>query len=271
VDFRRQAEVEQWVRDHKPEAVFVAAATVGGIEVNRTQPATFLYDNLMIAANIIHAAADAGVSRLMYLGSSCFYPRLSPQPIPEQALLTGPLEPTNESYAVAKIAGAKLCEAYRRQHERDYITAVPTSIYGPNDNFDPESSHVIPALIRKVHEAKIGSGGPVDIWGTGMPQREFLYVDDAADALVFLMEHYSGDGVVNVSGGEEVSIHRLAEIVAEVTGYGGGFRYDPSRPDGMPRKALTAAWLKAAGWQAATSLKSGITKTYGWFLSHFRA
>ena len=267
LDLRRPAAVEQWLARNRPDAVFLAAATVGGIEANRTRPADFLYDNLLIAANVIHAAANSAVSKLLFLGSSCFYPRLAEQPIREDALLTGPLEPTNEWYAVAKIAGAKLCQAYRRQHGKDFIAVVPTNLYGPGDNFDPRASHVVAALIQKVHEAKLGAMPCVEIWGTGQPRREFLYVDDAADALVFLMERYSAEDIVNVAGGQEVSIRELAELVAEVVGYQGGFRFDPTRPDGMPRKALDATRLQAAGWRPATSLREGLARTYGWFHS----
>jgi len=268
VDLRRQDLLERWITDARPHAVFIAAATVGGIEANRTRPAEFLYDNLMIAANIIHAAADANVEKLMFFGSSCFYPREVEQPIREDTLLTGPLEPTNEWYAVAKIAGIKLCEAYRRQYGKDFIGVVPTNLYGPGDNFDPAASHVIPALILKTHEAKQSGRAPVEIWGTGKPRREFLYVEDAADALVFLMENYSAAEPINVAGGEDVSVAELAELVAAQVGYRGGFHFDTTRPDGMPRKALDASRLLSLGWRPRTSLQTGIAETYRWFLAN---
>ncbi len=266
LDLRLQPAVERWLQDFRPEAIFLAAATVGGIEANRTRPVDFLYDNLQIAANIIRGAAESGVAKLMFLGSSCFYPQLAAQPIAEDALLSGPLEPTNEWYAVAKIAGAKLCQAYRRQYGKDFIVAVPTNLYGPGDNFDLTSGHVVAGIIRKVHAAKATGAGPVEIWGTGKPRREFLFVDDAADALVFLMEQYSSEFPINVAGGEDVSIGELAELVAEVVGYRGGFRFDLSRPDGMPRKALSSAKLRGAGWKPVTSLRDGLARTYSWFL-----
>jgi GDP-L-fucose synthase len=268
LDLRKQDAVEQWISEARPQAVFVAAATVGGIEANRTRPAEFLYDNVMIAANIIHAAAGAHIEKLMFLGSSCFYPREVEQPIREDTLLTGPLEPTNEWYAVAKIAGIKLCEAYRRQYGKDFIGVVPTNLYGPGDNFDPAVSHVIPALIRKIHQAKQSDRAPVEIWGTGKPRREFLYVDDAADALVFLMENYSAAEPINVAGGEDVSIGELAELVAAHVGYRGGFHFDTTRPDGMPRKALDASRLLTLGWRPRTSLQTGIAESYRWFLAN---
>jgi GDP-L-fucose synthase len=266
LDLRRQEAVERWLAGSRPDALFLAAATVGGIEANRTRPAEFLYDNIMIAANIIQAAAHTGVDKLMFLGSSCFYPKEAEQPIREDSLFGGPPEPTNESYAVAKIAGAKLCQAYRRQYGKDFISAVPTNLYGPGDNFDPYNSHVIPALIRKVHEAKLAGRASIEIWGTGNPKREFLYVDDAADALVFLMENYSAEEIINVAGGEEITIRELAELIAEVVGYPGQFHFDTKRPDGMPRKILEASRLRATGWQPRISLRVGIARTYDWFL-----
>jgi GDP-L-fucose synthase len=267
LDLRNQDSVAKWLAGARPDAVFVAAATVGGIEANRTRPAEFLYDNIMIAANVIHAAANAGVEKLLFLGSSCFYPREAEQPIREDALLTGPLEPTNEWYAVAKVAGAKLCQAYRKQYGKDFIVAVPTNLYGPGDTFDPRKSHVIPALIQKIHGASSAKSGPVEIWGTGQAQREFLYVDDAADGLVFLMEHYSETDIVNVAGGETVSVLEVAELIAEVIGYNGGFSFDTNRPDGMPRKALDASRLRSTGWHPGTPLKLGLEKTYKSFLA----
>jgi GDP-L-fucose synthase len=267
-DLRDQRAVREWIAANRPDAIFIAAGLVGGIEANRTRPGEFLYDNLIIAANIIQAAAAAGVQKLMFLGSSCFYPRDAEQPIREETLLTGPFEPTNEAYAVAKIAGAKLCQSYRRQYGRDFIAVVPTNLYGPGDNFDLAGGHVVAAMLRRFHEARLSGAGEVELWGTGRPRREFLYVDDAADALVYLMEHYSGEGLVNVAGGQDVTIAELAGIVAEVVGYTGSIRYDVSRPDGMPRKALDARILLAAGWRPQTPLKLGLQRTYRWFLDH---
>jgi len=265
LDLRRQSDVEQWLEKSRPDAVFLLAATVGGIEANRTRPAEFLYNNMMIAANIIHAAATSNVSKLMFLGSSCFYPKHAESPIQENSLLTGPIEETNEWYAVAKIAGVKMCQAYRRQYGKDFIAAVPANLYGPGDNFNLESSHVIPALIRKISDA-MSTNRPVQIWGSGSAIREFLYVEDAVDALVFLMERYSSSEIINVAGGEEVSIRQLADLIAEVIGYRGTFDYDLSRPDGMPRKVLDGSRLRAMQWQPSTSLRAGLTATYKAFL-----
>jgi len=245
----------------------VAAATVGGIEANRTRPAEFLYDNLLIAGNIIRASAELGVTKLMFLGTSCFYPRDSVQPIPESALLTGPLESTNESYAIAKIAGVKLCQAYRRQYGKDFISVVPTNLYGPGDSFDANQGHVIAALIVRIHDACLRNKRVVDIWGSGRPEREFLHVDDAADAMVFLFEHYSGEDLINIAGGEVVSVAVLAGLIAAVAGYDGEFRFDMSRPDGMPRKALDPSRLFSAGWRPRITLRDGLAETYEWFLS----
>jgi len=266
VDLREQAAVRDWMRRERPDAVFVAAATVGGIQANAMRPAEFLYDNLMIEANIIHAAHEVDVGKLLFLGSSCIYPRLADQPITEAALLTGPLEPTNEWYAIAKIAGIKLAQAYRRQHGRHFISAMPTNLYGPNDNFDLASSHVLPALIRKMHEAKIARAPSVVLWGTGTPRREFLHVDDLADALVHLMKTYDGDGHVNVGVGEDVSINELATICARVVGYDGQFEHDTSKPDGAPRKLLDVSLLTSLGWRASIPLETGIAATYRWFM-----
>ena len=271
LDLRDQSAVKRWLNQCRPDAIFIAAATVGGIEANRTRPAEFLYDNLMMAANIIHAAAESGVSKLMFLGSSCFYPREAPQPIQEDSLLTGPLEPTNEWYAVAKIAGAKLCQAYRRQYGKDFIAVVPTNLYGPGDSFDLTASHVIPALIRRFHEARVKGDGYVEIWGTGKPIREYLYVDDAADALMFLMERYSEEAIINVAGAQEISIAALAERIAALVNYRGEIRYDHSRPDGMPRKVLDGSRLRAAGWKPSVSLDVGLEHTYEWFLNFNQA
>ncbi len=268
VDLRRQAEVEDWVSEARPEAVFLAAATVGGILANDSRPAEFLYDNLVIEANVVEAARKHGVAKLMLLGSTCIYPRLTPQPMAEGALLTGPLEPTNQWYAIAKIAGIKLCDAYRRQYGCDFVSAQPTNLYGPFDNFDLTSSHVLPALLRKVHEARQSAADEVEIWGTGAPRREFLHVDDLADALVFLMERYSEEGHINVGTGQEVTIHELAELIAETVGFEGRFVYAPDKPDGMPRKLTDSSRLDALGWTAKTSLREGLRLTYQWFLDN---
>jgi len=268
VDLRRQSAVESFVEGAKPDLVFVAAAKVGGIHANSTYPADFLYDNLMIEANIIHACARVGVKKLLFLGSSCIYPRLAPQPIPEAALLTGPLEPTNEGYAIAKIAGIKLCQAYRRQHGHDFISAMPTNLYGPGDNFHPENSHVPAALLRRFHDAKIADAPEVSVWGTGQPRREFLYVDDLADACVFLMRHYSGDSHVNVGTGEDITIAAFAEAIRDTVGYAGSLTFDTSRPDGMPRKVLDVSLLAGMGWTALTSLTEGLRRYYAWFLDN---
>jgi len=266
LDLRDQSAVNHWVHQNCPDAVFIAAATVGGIEANRTRPAEFLFDNLLIAANIIHAAAETGVRKVMFLGSSCFYPREAEQPIREESILTGPFEPTNEWYAVAKVAGVKLCQAYRQQHGKDFIVVVPTNLYGPGDNFDLVSGHVIPALIRRLHEARVGGMECAELWGTGKAIREFLYVDDAVDAMVFLMECYSGDAIINIAGGEEISIAALAERIAAVVHFYGRVRYDDSKPDGMPRKVLDGSRLLKLGWRPAVSLHEGLTRTYEWFL-----
>ena len=268
VDLRRQAELEGWIAGAKPEVVFVAAATVGGILANDTRPAEFLYDNLAICTNVMEAARHAGVKKLLYLGSSCIYPRLAPQPISEAALLSGPLEPTNEWYAMAKIAGLKMCDAYRRQYGCDFISAMPTNLYGPGDNFDLKSSHVIPALMRKAHEAKLRGDAEMVVWGSGAPRREFLYVDDLADACVHLMKTYSGEGHVNVGLGEDLPIADLARLICSVVGFTGQLRFDRSMPDGMPRKLLDAARLHALGWRARTPLEEGLRQTYAWFNSH---
>lgn len=265
VDLKDQAAVRSWIADAKPDAVFLAAAKVGGILANDNFPVDFLYDNLIIEANVIEAAHRVGVEKLLFLGSSCIYPKLAPQPIAEDALLTGPLEPTNEWYAVAKIAGIKLAQAFRVQHEDDYISAMPTNLYGPGDNFDLYSSHVVPALIRKAHEAKT-SGENMVVWGSGSPLREFLYVDDCADACVFLMKTYSDAGHVNVGSGEDLSILELARLVCEVVGYDGPIDRDLSKPDGTPRKLMDVGKLKALGWTARTPLREGLASSYRWFL-----
>ena len=267
LDLRRQQEVEQWLRDNRPDAVFVLAATVGGIEANRTRPAEFLYDNFIIAANIIHAASSLSVSKLMFLGSSCFYPRETESPIREASLLTGPLEETNEWYAVAKIAGIKLCQAYRRQYGCDFISAMPTNLYGRGDNFDLANSHVLPALLRKAHEAKEAGAGSIEIWGTGSPRREFLHVDDMADACVFLLKTYSGEEHVNVGSGEDITIADLARLVCEVVGFRGGVTTDPSKPDGTPRKLMSGDKIASMGWKPSIDLRQGIEQVYREFLA----
>ena len=244
---------------------------MGGILANDTRPAEFLYDNLMIAANVIAAARRAGVKKLLFLGSSCIYPRLAPQPMREEDLLTGPLEPTNQWYALAKIAGLKLCAAYRRQYGSDFISAQPTNLYGPGDTYDLQASHVIPALLAKTHRAKAIAAPEVEIWGTGKPRREFLHVDDLADALVFLMERYSGEEQVNVGWGKDVSIAELARLVAAAVGYKGGFRYATDKPDGAPRKLLDVSKLAALGWQPRIELRDGLADAYRWFLEHVPA
>lgn len=265
-DLRRQEEVERWMDRARPQAVFLAAAKVGGIMANDTQPAPFLYDNLMIEANVIETARRTGVEKLVFLGSSCIYPRLAPQPIPEEALLTGPLEPTNEWYAVAKIAGLRMCQAYRRQYGCDFIAAMPTNLYGPNDNFDPLGSHVAAALLAKTHAAKTAGAATMELWGSGKPLREFMHVDDLADALVFLMRHYSDEPHINVGSGHEVSIRELAELIAEVVGWRGSYVFDSSKPDGMPRKLMDSRRLFALGWRPRLSLREGYAQTYRWYM-----
>ncbi len=267
LDLRNQAAVNEWFRSHRPEYVFLVAGTVGGILANATRPAEFIYDNLMIHATVVDAAYRHGVTKLLYLGSSCIYPREASQPMAEEALLTAPLEPTNEPYAVAKIAGIKLCEAYRRQYGCDFISAVPTNLYGPHDNFDLDSSHVVPALIRKCHEAKRAGGQAVPVWGTGRPRREFLHVDDLADACVFLMRHYSQAGHINVGTGEDISIVDVASLVRDVVHPGAALTFDPAKPDGMPRKLLDVSRLHALGWRHRIGLADGIRSTYDWFLT----
>jgi GDP-L-fucose synthase len=268
LDLRRQAETEAWIADAKPEVVFLSAATVGGIHANSSRPADFIYDNLAIETNIIEGARRAGVAKLVFLGSSCIYPRLAPQPIPEDSLLTSPLEPTNEWYAIAKITGVKLCQAYRRQYGCDYISAMPTNLYGYGDSFDLTQGHVAAALLVKIHQAKVSGAETVELWGTGTPLREFMFVDDLADALVFLAERYSDPAPINVGSGIEVSIRELAELLAEVIGYRGTFRFDTTKPDGTPRKLLDSSRLKGLGWTAPTSLREGYEKTYRWFLDN---
>jgi GDP-L-fucose synthase len=268
LDLRRQADVEKWIMDRRPQAIFLAAATVGGILANNTRPADFLYDNLTVETNVIHAARNAGVEKLLFLSSSCVYPRLAPQPMAEETLLTGPLEPTNQWYAVAKIAGMKLCQAYRRQHGCDFISAMPPNVYGPGDNYDPQSSHVAAAMLVKVHEAKRSKARAITIWGTGTPRREFIFADDLADALVFLMKQYSDDSHINVGTGREITIRELAEIVARVANWRGRVEYDPAMPDGMPQKLLDVSRLQAIGWSAKTDLEHGLRLAYQWYVDN---
>jgi GDP-L-fucose synthase len=268
IDLRRQQDVEEWLAKERPAVVFMCAAKVGGIQANTSRPADFIYDNLMIEANIIHASFLSGVEKLVLLGSTCIYPKLAPQPIPETALLTGPLEPTNEWYAVAKIAGIKLAQAYRRQHGCDFISAQPTNLYGPGDNFDLNTSHVLPALIRKAHEAKREDAAAMSVWGSGTPLREFLHVDDLADALVFLARNYSDESPVNVGSGVEISIRDLAQTVQHVVGFQGRLVFDASKPDGTPRKLADISKLDALGWHHSISLEKGLASTYDWFVKH---
>jgi GDP-L-fucose synthase len=268
LDLRRQTDVEQFFAEERPDYVFLAAARVGGILANDSYPADFIYDNLTIESNIIHAAHLNGVKKLLFLGSTCIYPKLAPQPLKEEYLLSGPLEPTNEWYAVAKIAGIKLCQAYRRQHGDDFISAMPTNLYGPEDNFDLEKSHVVPAMMRKMHEAKLNGDPSVPLWGTGKPLREFLHVDDLADALLFLMANYSGEEHVNVGVGHDLSIRELAETVARAVDYQGELAFDPSKPDGTPRKLVDTSKINALGWQPSIPLEQGLRETYQWFLDN---
>lgn len=267
VDLTRQADVEAWLAHNKPDAVVLAAAKVGGILANATYPAEFLFENLMMEANVIHASWRTGVKRLLFLGSSCIYPKYAAQPIEESSLLTGPLEPTNEAYAIAKIAGVKLTQAYRAQYGVDYISAMPTNLYGPGDNYDLTTSHVLPALIRKAHEAKLAGAREIVIWGTGTPRREFLHVDDCADALTQLLKTYSDAEPVNVGSGEDLTIRELAELVCQAVGFEGEIKLDPSKPDGTPRKLMSAARLQAMGWSPRIGLKDGIADAYRAFLA----
>jgi len=267
VDLRRQARVEAFMHEMRPEAVIVAAARVGGIYANDTMPAEFLYDNLMIEANLIEAAYRTGVRRLLFLGSSCIYPREAPQPIPESALLTGPLEPTNQWYAVAKIAGIKLCQAYRRQYGCDYISAMPCNLYGPGDYFHPERSHVIPALLQRFHKAAQEGAERVTCWGSGTPRREFMHVDDLADAAAFLLRTYSGEEHLNIGTGADITIADLAQMVAKVTGFRGRIEWDTSKPDGTMAKRMDVSRLAALGWRASIENGDGLANTYRWFLA----
>ncbi len=268
LDLTDQTAVRAFFESERPDHVVLAAAKVGGILANSTFPADFIYKNLAIEVNIIHEAWRAGVKKLLFLGSSCIYPKLAPQPLKEEYLLTSSLEPTNEAYAIAKIAGLKMCECYNRQYGARFISVMPTNLYGPGDNFDLNTSHVLPAMIRKFHEAKTRGEESVTLWGTGTPRREFLHVDDLADACVFLLERYEEAGFLNIGVGEDVTIRELAELVRRIVGFGGTVLWDSTKPDGTPRKLLDVSKLKALGWSASTSLEAGIVNTYGWYLEH---
>ena len=265
VDLRNQQAVDRWFDEHRPDVVFLAAARVGGIYANNAQPGDFLYDNLALQTNLIEAARRVQVAKLLFFGSSCIYPRLAPQPMPESCLLTGSLEPTNQWYAIAKIAGLKLCEAYRRQYGCDFISVMPTNLYGPGDNFDPLTSHVLAALIVKIDDAIRCGHDRVVIWGTGTPRREFLHVDDLADAAVFLIKNWSSDEHINIGAGQDLSVAELARTIGRIIGFEGNFVFDPSKPDGTPRKLLDVAKLNALGWRYRTDLESGIRQTYDWY------
>lgn len=268
LDLLDQQGVRRWMADRRPDAVVMAAAKVGGILANDTYPVDFLQDNLVMQTNVVDSAFRNDVGKLLFLGSSCIYPKLAPQPIPEDALLTGPLEPTNEWYAIAKIAGLKLCQAYRRQHGVDYVSAMPTNLYGPGDNFDLTSSHVVPALMRKAHQLKLQGGKALSVWGSGKPMREFLHVDDAADAMVWLLKNYSGDSHVNVGSGEDITIADLARTIVSVVGAEATITFDATKPDGTPRKLMDVSRLFATGWRPRYGLSDGLEQTYGWFLQH---
>jgi GDP-L-fucose synthase len=268
LDLTEQAAVREFFERERPQAVIMAAARVGGIQANSTQPAEFIRDNLLVQDNVIDSAYRSGVEKLVFLGSSCIYPKLAPQPIKEDYLLSGPLEPTNEWYAVAKIAGLKMCQAYRRQYGFNAISLMPTNLYGPGDNFDLQNSHVLPALIRRFHEAEQRGEGALSIWGTGTPRREFLHVEDLADAVVYLLQTYDGEPIVNIGWGEDVTIRELAETVASVAGFKGRLDFDASKPDGTPRKLLDTSRLTSLGWKPKIRLREGIESTYAWFKEH---
>jgi GDP-L-fucose synthase len=268
IDLRDQAAVSDWVKRERPEAIVLAAARVGGILANDTYPAEFLFDNLVIEANVIHAAHASGVERLVFLGSSCIYPKFAAQPIAEDALLSGPLEPTNEWYAIAKIAGIKLCQAYRKQYGRRYISIIPCNLFGPNDNFDLKSGHVLPALIRRFHEAKVAELNEVVVWGTGRPLREFLHVDDLAEAVVLLMNKFDGDMPVNCGAGYDITVAELAKSIARIVGFGGRIAFDSTKPDGTPRKLIDSGRIRALGWEPRIGLDEGIATTYKWFCTY---
>ena len=268
LDLLRQADVEVWMKARKIDAVFLAAATVGGIQANVTLPAEFLYENLVIETNIIHAARSTGVKKLLFLGSSCIYPRMAEQPMREEALLTGALEPTNEWYAVAKIAGIKLCQAYRRQSGCDFVSVMPTNLYGPGDRYDAEGGHVVAALIMKIHAAKVTNSMTVELWGSGTPKREFLFSDDLADACVFVMKNYSDELFLNVGTGHDITILELAQSIAKIVGWQGTFTFNPSKPDGMPRKILDVSRMRALGWAASTDFETGMKYAYEWYVAN---
>ncbi len=268
LDLLRQADVHKWMTGKRIDAVFLAAAKVGGILANSTRPAEFLYENLVIETNVIHAAKDAGVKKLLFLASSCIYPRMAEQPMKEEALLTGPLEPTNEWYAIAKIAGIKLCQAYRRQYHCDFISVMPTNLYGPGDRYDAEGGHVVAALIMKIHTAKMANSATVEVWGTGTPKREFLFSEDLADACVFAMKNYSGEMCLNVGTGRDMTILELAESIARVAGWKGTFTFDRTKPDGMPRKVMDVSRMSALGWSAPTDFETGMKEAYGWYVAN---
>lgn len=268
LDLREQTSVREFFLEERPDCVILAAAKVGGILANDSYPADFIYDNLMMEANVVHSAWESGVRKLLALGSTCIYPKMAPQPLKEEYLLTGELEPTNEWYAVAKIAGIKLCQAYHRQYGCSFIAAMPTNLYGPGDNFDLEKSHVMPAMIRKFHDAKVGNEKSVTLWGSGKPRREFLYVDDLADACVYLIKNYAGEDIVNIGVGDDISIAELADMVRGVVGYDGKIVYDASKPDGTPRKLVDVSKMSELGWRAQTGLRDGIERTYQWYLQN---
>ena len=268
LDLLRQADVHAWMADKKIDVVFLAAATVGGIMANSTRPAEFLYDNLVIETNVIHAARSAGVKKLLFLGSSCIYPRLAAQPIREEALLSGALEPTNEWYAVAKIAGIKLCQAFRRQYGCDFVSVMPTNLYGPGDRYDIRDGHVVAALIMKIHVAKVANSATVELWGSGTPRREFLFSEDLADACIFVMKNYSDELFLNVGTGRDMTILELAECIAKIAGWKGTFTFDKSKPDGMPRKVMDVSRLRALGWSAPTDFETGMKEAYRWYVAN---
>jgi GDP-L-fucose synthase len=268
LDLENSAAVRDFLQRAKPEAVIIAAAKVGGIQANDRYPVEFLLQNLQIQSNLISGSYEAGVKKVLFLGSSCIYPKFAPQPIPEEALLTGPLEPTNEAYAIAKITAIKLCQAYAREYGANFISVMPTNLYGPGDNFDLEKSHVLPALLRKAHEAKLRDDSELVVWGTGIPRREFLHCDDLAEALLFLLEHYHQPQIINVGWETDVSVRELAEMICEITGFTGTLRFDSSKPDGTPRKLLSTAKLRKLGWEPKITLDEGIRETYRWFLEN---
>jgi GDP-L-fucose synthase len=268
LDLLRQAEVHAWMADKKIDAVFLAAATVGGIMANTVRPADFLYENLVIETNVIHAAKNAEVKKLLFLGSSCIFPRLADQPIREEALLSGPLEPTNQWYAIAKIAGIKLCQAFRRQFGCDFVSVMPTNLYGPGDRYDAQEGHVVAALIMKIHAAKMANSPNVELWGSGTPRREFLFSEDLADACIFVMKHYSGELFLNVGTGRDMTVMELAESIARIAGWKGTFTFDRSKPDGMPRKVMDVSRLRDLGWTAATDFETGMKQAYQWYVAN---